>query len=983
MGKYSFKKNIVNLLFSGCFLPAKKLFSVDVRDEDDQFILKNHVLDQNHSHYKISNEQESDGELIFIFSSGMVEPELFFRLESESKSIRLYPECGPVPPHPVPPHPVPPVDPSLPPAPIQNMNISDCHLAFCDLFPYLYVRPWPKISSHDLATRFITPSAELFNSPPEPLKYYDDLKNGKLNSDRAGMEKDSVDFIDGDKRYDNQFISDMNDFQTFMKKYDGIYCWIHNRQHPDCEMLDDYITNEEILGPWETIRTEIFPGNEKPEDKGAFNAEYKKDKERAWESLFALIITLGYECRLMEELVKTLVMADIIEDLAYMSYDEKTPLIPDPDFIKRVNATIILPDYIFPLPPEATQQAPETIVHNSFSSENDWIIPYAVGDLQMVRYRFNGYKLAEVCHIENVLKGEFKEITRRKLRTISDMSTDEERTSSDNEQDRDNTTTDFLDEIGKTIYQKTSTTDYTNGDEKKGTAGGWIIDDNPAGGSWRNNSRFARDIVSRTVDRIRKKVNRVRATGIVDETEETVTHRFDNKEGNNNIRGIYRWVNKVYSIKTLHIGHRLIIEMNIDNPASFYIANEVQYYPVSLKKPVDPAEFGLKSYSDITGKIKDTHSGDEIEKENMSFYYLDLLDKYGVKDIIPPPGAVTVSTVLDGIKPLSTVWCNIPEGYVPRSAAITMAFKNKKDTADIMVGRHKASYPPADGAETNGDQKVLNIPLDESATRLLVSIMCNTDESGSKALFRTDYNSVIDTSGNIENSDHYYVANIEIDCDPSAEFINEWKYRTYINVYEGFKKQTEEYYQQVKSQKEYISSADGEKKRDIEKQQIKMKCINLLYEVYESLVSKKSEEQYNKPRYLQYFENSLEWNEMTYYFDPDYGNPENNAIDYSDTRFLNFLRAKSARILVPVNPGKDFGFLFYLWSGMLWPGRDCYVPAIQPYLPMVNELKEIHEAGTGSEEICNTGWEVAIPTSMTILQDNPELPLMEDAPGNI
>ena len=79
--------------------------------------------------------------------------------------------------------------------------------------------------------------------------------------------------------------------------------------------------------------------------------EYKDEKERTWETFFALTITIGYDYGLLDNLIKTLIMANIIETLADLYPKENPPVIPNTELQHMAGAAIILPSEIFPLPP--------------------------------------------------------------------------------------------------------------------------------------------------------------------------------------------------------------------------------------------------------------------------------------------------------------------------------------------------------------------------------------------------------------------------------------------------------------------------------------------------------------------------------------------------------------------------------------------------------------------------------------------------------
>lgn len=140
-------------------------------------------------------------------------------------------------------------------------------------------------------------------------------------------------------------------------------------------------------------------------------------------------------------------------------------------------------------------------------------------------------------------------------------------------------------------------------------------------------------------------------------------------------------------------------------------------------------------------------------------------------------------------------------------------------------------------------------------------------------------------------------------------------------------------------------------------------------------------------RYLETFRRIFEWREMTYAFDrhpvrqepcgpePFWPGQAVVALD-SDELFARFLRAGSARVLVPVRPGDELGVLYYLHFGLLWPGRAGSVPVAAADVPLAADLEEPAARPDGGP--C---WPVEIPTALLFLQEGSGLPAFECPPG--
>jgi hypothetical protein len=261
--------------------------------------------------------------------------------------------------------------------------------------------------------------------------------------------------------------------------------------------------------------------------------------------------------------------------------------------------------------------------------------------------------------------------------------------------------------------------------------------------------------------------------------------------------------------------------------------------------------------------------------------------------------------------------------------------------------------------------------------------MCSSTSTGDDGQSSTKDN---------EDSPVYYTANVEILCTLTPGKTEEWKMNTYRHIIQAYKKQKADYYQQLTGQQEKILSPNPKANREIEKHHLTGECKGLLRErVLEAMGNPQPgqvnvfQQQLNQAGYSRFFQDSLEWNEMTYQFYPgcqEIDNDLNQLLRIVDMRiaadnvFSTFLRAQSARVLLPVTPGLTRMFLYFLATGMIWPGTEECVPVTQEFLPIVNEWKAIpgesRDPGPDGEP-----WEISIPTTMRILQEGSHLPGIE------
>ena len=126
-------------------------------------------------------------------------------------------------------------------------------------------------------------------------------------------------------------------------------------------------------------------------------------------------------------------------------------------------------------------------------------------------------------------------------------------------------------------------------------------------------------------------------------------------------------------------------------------------------------------------------------------------------------------------------------------------------------------------------------------------------------------------------------------------------------------------------------------------------------------------------RFIRFFEQAMEWEHMTYFFYPYYWARketwrDNSVIYEDDPTFADFLKAGSARVVVPVRPGMRKDLTYYLITGNIWGGKDLPAISDNDYLPITEEIKAQDDA-PGNETPVGDPWEASVPTSLIRLRD--------------
>lgn len=897
--------------------------------------------------------------------------------------------------------PLPPIPPGEKPPQTTALIVRDTGEG--DLFPYVYLRKWPRVSAADLEASFVqyTPSS----SPPEDA-FYQELVQAQTREEREDL---ALTFINRDAPFQGQFVvspDDLCNSESYICNFDPCYIRWFSR-------IDEALRE---ATPWELNKlTALILKILRCDFQALYDYLhapcYQEQLSRTWQSYFALVIILGYDPNLLDYLTRTIVMANLLAVLienwsAWSStgtdpgsppYDvaeqpsgeavstdalasSSDPALPAYDAAAAANeiedemtaypaengfltphylrglatATIILPPGVFPLPPYV-YSPPYSPPH---SRSEGWIEPYAIGDLNMVRRRLLGYVPGEIAYIENVMRGERKEVSRRKLDRFQESRTVEENTDSAQVQVHHEGRINLLSEIEKALQESTVTTNYKNLTTTYGPAVSVTYD-----GSFdvqttqgekpgeEKVSQFARDILSKTVNRIARRVAATRTTTTIDETEETVTSIFDNTGNPRNERGIYRWLNKVYQARLVPYGVRMVIEFVVKKPAAVYIASEAQFQGISFEEPVSLENNGIHTFNSIT-------------RGN----YARLAAEYVVTDIEPPPPSKrTVSITLHGDEDDQIV---IPNGYKAAEAFAAYVAPAGASPPNVLVGQHEVKFTDGSG----------ECQLHGQDTLLPVAVLGEAMSA-----------SPPDSSASPPDSSDNYLVTVEVVCRPTLATFDAWQIKTYNALLLGYQKQKAAYFQRSGARLDgRTASMSPLAYRQIEQRELQRGCFHLLMDVNLEKVgpepSYRNVHGVTEPMYLQFFAEAFEWTEITYNFitrlDEKPG-PWPVLVESSneDSLFTNFLQASVARVRVPLSPEYTLAVLYYLTTGMVWPANPALVPVACVETPVsacanvaiVNELKTATPVPVPLEEECVT-WEFVVPTSMRILQDGPELP---------
>ena len=595
--------------------------------------------------------------------------------------------------------------------------------------------------------------------------------------------------------------------------------------------------------------------------------------------------------------------------------DRGSMLVDDPEFQTALRKlTQVMPLNIAPIlaKPGTLDVAPDVDVSGR-------ITPLGIGDLKVVKQTLLAYVAGEVAHIENVLKGESKERTHRKLdRTETTIFTSEEQTK---DIERDTQSTDRFElkrEAEQTVKEDMSIKAGLTVTGRYGpvvaTATGDFAYSTSKQESQKNSSNFAREVVDRSVTKVQTKTKTERTTKTVNEVEEINKHSLNNGQPSSaNVTGIYRWVDKRYRAQVYNYGARLLLEFVVPEPAAFYRATHA---PQAVKVDATPP---LPFFKDpkIQAAPGTMSLGRDGAPEPLTaaaiteFNYLRYAARYGTASILPPPPLFTYI----GLALAPTEAIGVGKEFSMMAKEFVVPAGYKLNSYSVAASYVMAAFPRFN-LHIRGDV------WDFGPTKV----------SGGRDIFKQQIGAVAFDNDHVSGSVPVSVAcydvmafaiNIQGVCIRTEEAMAAWQIDTFGKIQTAYQALQTAYDQKVtQAQSAAGITMEGQNpaaNRIVEKNELKKLCITMMTGQHFKqfgAVTDPADDAAHPPEVdvfkalyegpiIQFFEQAFEWEQMTYLYYPYFWGRKKNWIKAAnlsdpDPLFKQFLSAGAARVLVPV-----------------------------------------------------------------------------------
>ncbi len=579
------------------------------------------------------------------------------------------------------------------------------------------------------------------------------------------------------------------------------------------------------------------------------------------------------------------------------------------------------------------------------------VAPAGIGDLLVVRQFLKRYEARELAHIENILKGEYKERVHRRALTTEETITVE--TEVKREEERDQQTTERFElktessnilkedmsfkagiaisgKYGPTVEFKATTDFALNTSKEEAT---------------KVATTYSKDVTSRATSKIFERRREERILKTIEVFEETNKHGVDNKEGADHVISQYQWIDKIYEAQVFNYGKRLLFDIMLPEPAAFLLY-AIGGQPKAGADLVKPTPFTLTPV--------------EINEWNFAFY----VKQYEVIGITPPPAPyVTVSKAIEGKGKeddgaTKAIEIPLPDGYQAISGSVSISFNRWDDgRVDVMVDR----------LWSRRDNGVWFFSLNNQVGSLALSMKSHKVEA--------------------------FAASAAINCQRTQRALDDWKLKTHSAILQGYQKLLRDYEEKLAALEvqaaQQIQGRNPLENERLIRSELKKGAISVFTDQHYDLFGAIgiSPEGYPQPdlpeaaaegKYIRFFEQAFEWEQMMFFLYPYFWGRKPNwtkraLLQDVDPIFGEFIKAGSARIVVSVRPGFEHAIDHFLNTGETWDGGDL-PPITSPlYVSIIEEIRERDKA-PGTEIAQGDPWDVRLPTTLTKLRDQPSLP---------
>jgi hypothetical protein len=658
-----------------------------------------------------------------------------------------------------------------------------------------------------------------------------------------------------------------------------------------------------------------------------------------------------------------------------------------------------------------------------------------VADLHVVRREWAGYVASEIANIRNVMAGEiFKQRDKTSRETETTTTSETERREQAEREDQSKLNSELAEEVA-TQLGITVNGHFDASYEYKTP----VVTANISGGadiglsmqrSERHATKIAREAITRSLNRIESRSREIRTRRELLRTKQGNEYALDNSKGDNN-HGVYRWVDRVDTYQVFRYPDRFLLEFQIPEPAEFYRwrtdrqkqEKEAVDQPPEWDVTLDDIRFdnlvtlaakyrasGLSAPPDEEISVAQTLSveiGKESIPKDMNWVLNPPFASKEVEITIPPNYSATNVMFQGEGYPILAWWEQVDAG---NKKGIRSAF------ASISVGQESKLYWNGGIVNKNKPNMVFKATHGNDNDPGTVGIFQEEDPPYGRALLPIGSTAAIDPDTEEVLLDPPAVNVLKVGvttvgvltcsvtflvkCQRTGQAYSEWQLGVYDALYSAWAQWKKDYETARSRQAVFGSTAadsgSSQRNESIIREELKREVISWLLDEssFDGRPGLKERPKNNtdfadinfeRARLdaptIQFLEQAFEWSNLSYFFYPYYWAsrsdwPDLSQIVANDPEFERFLRAGSARVIVPARPGFDVAVKNWLQYQI--PFMDGHLPAPDEalYISVDKEIRELTSPWEGG--IPGDTWQSRVSTTLLYLEEQGDLPFIND-----
>lgn len=547
-------------------------------------------------------------------------------------------------------------------------------------------------------------------------------------------------------------------------------------------------------------------------------------------------------------------------------------------------------------------------------------------------------------------------------------------------------------------------------------------------------TRTAQEAVSKAVSRVESSVRTQRSTRELVRNINGQEYELDN-EGNTHVRGVYRWVDRVERFQIYKVPDRLQLEFQLPQPAEFFKARQRAATAASDKNAPPPWKVTLEtSPTDATlQKIDSQESADRLA----TLYHASEVPalpkgQLSVTEVVTlkGDGTPTDNTDPDLLAPLASgrVELVIPDGY----EAVKVEYFLSAAPAKGRWVREKSNNDPAHIGFEITDMQVFHSIVAEAFIGGVTEYVTDwrAENEALEELFTTQGggwsqspnfgNAFARSSGPrsisfVDSTDapvrtrlavgfravgaSHLQATVRVHCRRTAESYAIWRQQVHDVLYNAWSRWNRDYESSRQTSTLFGMAPAGEhsplKNRKLIVEELKRQIIAWLLEespfagrgslkplgAGESWRDVDVSQTIANAPIIQFFEQAFDWPSMAWLFYAYYWADKSNwtdlaALEANDPELEAFLRAGSARVLVPVRKSFEDAVKYWLVYRQPFLGRGLPLPGNPLFVALADEIRNLTDSSVEGAPV-GRAWDVKTATQFVWLDESTSLPQNE------